>query len=171
MAQKELTLKAAGQHSVPGPTDRPSLISCVTVPATSHRRTPLISSCLLDRQAAPSGGGGGGVGRRRWEGVRGSMGGAVGEASTDPPVQLVSGGVTFNPVLVDLPRSFQLCSLCCIEETMGRPVYCDTFLPATAVTNTVVTSTFTKEVRNEALISTVTEEVTNAVRISTFTKK
>ena len=63
MAQNELTLKAAGQDGVPGLTDRPSLISRVTVPATSHRRTPLISlisSCLLGRQAAPSGGGWGG---------------------------------------------------------------------------------------------------------------
>ena len=74
MAQKELTLKAAGQHGVPGPTDRPSLISCVTVPATSHRRTPLISSCLLDRRASPRGRGGGrlrggGWGEREREGT------------------------------------------------------------------------------------------------------
>ena len=55
--------------------------------------------------------------------------------------------VLFNPVWTDLPQITQLCDLSCLEETTARLVCCDRFLPVTAVTNAILTSTFTKEFR------------------------
>ena len=52
-----------------------------------------------------------------------------------------------NPVWTDLPQITQLWSLCCIEEATARLVYCDIFLPVTAVMSAILISAFTKEVR------------------------
>ena len=39
-----------------------------------------------------------------------------------------------NPLWTHLPQITQLCALCCLEETTAQQVYCDSFLPTTAVT-------------------------------------
>ena len=42
--------------------------------------------------------------------------------------------IKLNPISTHLPHITQLCGLCWVEETTSKLVYCDSFLPITAVT-------------------------------------